>query len=173
MKIDFEKIGIIASYFAENTNNLYVTKLLKLFYYLDFISFKERGATVTNDIYYKLPYGPVPTALKNEIDILAGNVIGIEYKSQLRKYIGIKADTDNFGRQVVSMEKNNNIEKKLSEYEFDLVKKLSTVFKNTKAKDISNQTHKEKPWLLSSENSIINYELANELDIKKIFSALN
>lgn len=169
MKIDFEKIGIIASYFAENTKDLYVTKLLKLFYYLDFISYKERGSSVTNDVYYKLPYGPVPTALKNEIDILAGNVIGDEYKSQLRKYIIIKPDADNFGRKVINNAKNNNPEKKLSEYEFSLVKKLAILFKNTKAKELSNQTHREKPWLLSSDNSIINYELANELNTKMIF----
>ena len=36
MKVDFEKVGIISSYFADNIEGLYVTKLLKLFYYLDF-----------------------------------------------------------------------------------------------------------------------------------------
>src|SRR3989344_7025782 len=100
MKVDFEKVGVIAAYFADNTNKLYVTKLLKLFYYLDFISYKMRNASVSDDVYIKLPYGPVPSAIKNEIDILSleNTPLGKEFKKQLLPYIKLEhRDADNNG----------------------------------------------------------------------------
>ncbi len=168
MKIEFEKVGNIASYFADNTNGLYVTKLLKLFYYLDFISYKMRGASITNDVYFKLPYGPVPSAIKNEIDILSvENILGTDFKSQLSSYIKLESDADGNGKRVVATNKNYNL-KKLSQSELNLTKAIAKAFKDTKAKVLSNQTHKEKPWLSTSDNSVIDYVLAEELNIEKI-----
>jgi uncharacterized phage-associated protein len=163
-------VGIIASYFANNTNELYVTKLLKLFYYLDFISYKMRGAPVTNDTYLKLPYGPVPSAIKNEIDILSvENILGKEFKSQLSSYIKLERELDSNGRKVISNKNKYNL-RKLSNFELDLIKKLAKTFKNTKATILSKRTHREKPWLSTSDNSIINYKLAESLDISNILS---
>ncbi len=173
MKIDFEKIGIISSYFAENTKDLYVTKLLKLFYYFDFISYKIRGAPITNDIYLKLPYGPVPIAIKNEIDLLtAKGLMGPKCRSQLRAYIKLQPDVDENGKRVTSTNKNYNL-RKLSNFELELMKNLAKTFENTRAKTLSRKTHKEKPWRLTSRNTVISYELADELDIKEILPSFN
>jgi uncharacterized phage-associated protein len=171
MKVDFEKVGIIAAYLADNTNTLYVTKLLKLFYYIDFITFNQKGASVTNDWYFKLPYGPVPTTIKNEIDILASNTMESGIKSQLSKYIKLEDDQEKNGKLVVSRTKNYNL-RTLSNYEIEIVKAVAGKFKNTRAKQLSNQTHKEKPWLLTNENSVIDYALSRELDVKKIIPNL-
>lgn len=169
MKMDFEKVGIIASYFAEHTDNLYVTKLLKLFYYLDFISYKLRGEPVTNDIYFKMPYGPVPSNIKDNIDLLSEeNVIGPEFKSQLSPYIFLKKDTTGNGNLIISKGKDFNLDKKLSSTEIDLIKSIANTFKSVKSKTLSNQTHREKPWLSTSDFAVIDYSLAKELDIDKI-----
>lgn len=168
MKTDFEKVGIIASYFAENTKGLYVTKLLKLFYYLDFLSYKTRGASVTNDVYFKMPYGPVPSTIKNSIDLLsADNVIGTEFKSQLSPYVKLQKDVTKNGNLIISKGKDYNL-RKLSNSEIELIKCIAETFKETKAKTLSNQTHKEKPWLSTSDFAVIDYSLADGLDIKKI-----
>jgi uncharacterized phage-associated protein len=168
MKIDFEKVGIIASYFAENTKELYVTKLLKLFYYLDFISYKSRGASVTNDIYFKMPYGPVPSNIKDHIDLLSeDNIFGGEFKSQLSPYIKLEKSADGNGNLIISKGKEYNL-RKLSNSELELVKCIAETFKDTKAKALSNQTHREKPWLSTSDFSVIDYGLADGLDVEKI-----
>jgi len=168
MKVDLEKVGIIAAYFADNTKELYVTKLLKLFYYLDFISHKMRGASVTNDVYLKLPYGPVPSTIKNEIDVLSvENILGTGFKSQLSSYIKLEKGKDDNGNIVVSKSKEYNL-RKLSNAELDLMKSIAETFKNTKATTLSNQTHREKPWLSTSANSVIDYKLVEGLDIAKI-----
>ena len=168
MKVDFEKVGIIASYFADNTDELYVTKLLKLFYYLDFISYKMRGAPVTNDVYFKLPYGPVPSAIKNEIDVLSiENVFGAGFKSQLSSFIGLESTADANGKKIVPKKEDYNL-RKLSNSELGLIKELAETFKDTKATTLSRQTHNEKPWKSTSDNSVISYELAQDLDVSKI-----
>jgi len=168
MKIDFEKVGIITSYFAEHTNELYVTKLLKLFYYLDFISYKMRGASVTNDIYFKMPYGPVPSNIKDNVDLLsAENIFGKEFKSQLSSYVKLEKDKTGNGKLIISKGKEYDL-RKLSNSELELVKCLAETFKDTKAKTLSNKTHLEKPWLSTSDFSVIDYGFAEGLDVSKI-----
>jgi uncharacterized phage-associated protein len=172
MKVDLDKVAIITAYFADNTEGLYVTKLLKLFYYLDFISYKLRGASVTNDVYFKFQYGPVPSAIKNEIDTLVvENIMGATYKSILSPYVELKRDLINNGSLIVSKGKEYNL-RKLSNSEIELVKVIAETFKKTNAKTLSNQTHKEKPWLSTSDRSVIDYGLAEELDISKILPSL-
>ena len=172
MKIDFEKVGIITAYFAENTKGLYVTKLLKLFYYLDFISYKLRGASVSNDIYIKYPYGPVPSMIKNEIDLLsAENIFGKDFKSQLSSYVKLEKGPNN-GNMIVGKGREYSL-RRLANSELELMKCLAETFKNTNAKTLSNQTHKEKPWLSTSDFSVIEYELAKELDVSKIIPAFS
>ena len=168
MKIDFEKVGIIASYFAENTKELYVTKLLKLFYYLDFISYKTKGASVTNDVYFKMPYGPVPSSIKNSIDLLSvENILGKEFKSQLSPYIKLQKGADGNGNLIISKGKECDL-RKLSNTEVELMKVIAETFNDTKAKTLSNQTHREKPWLSTSDFAVIDYSLAESLDVNKI-----
>ena len=168
MKIDFEKVGIIASYFAENTKELYVTKLLKLFYYLDFISYKTKGASVTNDVYFKMPYGPVPSSIKNSIDLLSvENILGKEFKSQLSPYIKLQKGADGNGNLIISKGKECDL-RKLSNTEVELMKVIAETFNDTKAKTLSNQTHREKPWLSTSDFAVIDYSLAESRDVNKI-----
>lgn len=171
MKVDFEKIGLIASYLASNTERPYVTKLLKLFYYIDFVSYNQRGASVTNDTYYKFPYGPVPTLIKNELDLLSNDLMGSGIKTQLSRYILLEDDSDKFGK-IVKSKVAPDISKKLSPFERRLVEIVAGTFRITNAKTLSNQTHREKPWLLSSEYSAIDYELSKELNVKKLFPSL-
>ena len=168
MKIDFEKVGRIASYFAETTKELYVTKLLKLFYYLDFISYKTKGASVTNDVYFKMPYGPVPSSIKNSIDLLSvENILGKEFKSQLSPYIKLQKGADGNGNLIISKGKECDL-RKLSNTEVELMKVIAETFNDTKAKTLSNQTHREKPWLSTSDFAVIDYSLAESLDVNKI-----
>jgi len=171
MKIDFGKVGIISAYFAENTEGLYVTKLLKLFYYLDFISYKTRGASVSNDVYFKFPYGPVPSAIKNSIDLLSKeNILGEEFKSQLSPYIKLQKNADGNGNLIVGAGKEYNL-RKLSNSEIELVKCIAETFKDTRAKQLSNKTHEEAPWLSTSDFSVIDYELSLELEVESILPA--
>ena len=46
-------------------------KLNKLFYYLDFISYRDRRTTVTGETYVHLSKGPLATSLETDIIVAA------------------------------------------------------------------------------------------------------
>lgn len=169
--INIEKIKTISSFLAENVNDLYVTKLMKLFYYIDFISYAERGAPVTNDTYYKLPYGPVPSFIKNEIDnlMLLSTPNSESFKSQLSGSVKLEAKEAGKTKGYVIKPVAQTYDKEsLSSYEWKLLERVFNKFKNKSAKELTEQTHKEAPYLQTPDNSPIDYSLAEELDVAKI-----
>lgn len=172
MKINEEKTIIISSYLADNIKDLYLTKLFKLFYYIDFIAMNERGAPITNDLYYKLPYGPVPSFIKNEIDSLLLRENSEEYGSIFFKNLTCGLIKDKEFKAVLLKKKKDYFYslRDFSQYERNLLGRIVKKFKNTSSAVLSKKTHKEKPYLLTSDNSIIDYSLATELNPKEILS---
>lgn len=168
--INIDKIKVIIPYLAEKIGKLHVTKLLKLFYYIDFISCAERGgASITNDVYYKLPYGPVPSFIKGEIDNLEESVIEDKFKSQFADIIILKKSKDNCGKLVVSKKKKYDL-RKISPYEKKLIDGVIKKLGKKTAGFLTRKTHKEKPYLLTGNNSVIDYSLANELGGRKVLN---
>ena len=70
MNIPVPKLKAILLYFANYTNSRFLgkVKLMKLFYFLDFLHVKKYGAPITYDTYVNLVHGPIPSAIKNLID---------------------------------------------------------------------------------------------------------
>jgi uncharacterized phage-associated protein len=133
---------------------------MKLLYYIDFISFSERRSPVTGDVYYKLPYGPVPTFVKNEIDNLELPP-GSEVVSQLSDSLALQEKT--YGKVVIKKVTNYNLQK-LSDYEKGLIDEVIQKIGSKSSTFLTNKTHKEKPYLLTNANSVIDYELADTLN---------
>ena len=63
-----EKLLNAIIYFLTNTKYCGKTKLFKLFYYLDFMHFRETGRSVTGLDYYAWQFGPYPIELANDIN---------------------------------------------------------------------------------------------------------
>jgi len=168
--INVDKIKVIISYLADKVDKLYVTKLMKLFYYIDFISYAERKSSITNDVYYKLPYGPIPSFIKSEIDNLIGSFSEEDIKSQLFDIIELKENENRYGKIVVSKNKRYNL-KELSEYEIGLIDEIINKLGDKTARFLTNKTHKEQPYLLTSKNSIISYGLAEKLGDRKVLNS--
>ena len=77
MILNTQKVKNALLYFAYNTNpqKFGKTKLLKLFYLLDFMHLKRYGRVVFGDNYKRLDHGPVPLMVKNFLDeIDAGDI---------------------------------------------------------------------------------------------------
>lgn len=176
--INIEKVNDILSYFAENVPDLTVTKTMKLFYYVDFVSFAEKGKPVSNDVYYKLPYGPVPSFIKNEVSliILRSNSASPEVDSQLSEtdsqlsenFIAEQKKIGKYNGFVIIKKGRKTSLVHLSKYETDLVKRVADKFGSCTAKQLTAATHKEKPYIYTSENSIIDYNLSKYLNVKAI-----
>jgi uncharacterized phage-associated protein len=182
MNIEIGKIQQMAIYLAEKIPNLYFTKFLKLVYYLDFISVQEVGSSVTNDTYFALPYGPVPSFVKENIDLLDNETRDLEANlladptiSTTDEYAKIKSVFDGY----ITLEKNGGTILKpaegvnftvgvLSKYEQDLLDELVLVYKETTVRDIVDQTHKEPPYTQTALTGTIDYRMAFQLNIKEI-----
>ena len=146
---------------------------MKLFYYLDFVSYAQRGSSVSGDVYYKLPYGPVPFFIRSEVNNITLQVMSNGIKNidigtaQLSKSISV--EQKRLGRYkallIKNVDKNYSLNS-LSSYEIELLKKIVSKFKKSTAKFLTEKTHNEKPYLLTSENSVIDYKLALTLDLK-------
>lgn len=165
--INIDKVKIILSYLADRVDNLYVTKLMKLLYYIDFISYAERGSSITNDTYYKLPYGPIPSFIKNEIDVLHNSTMESSTRSQLFNIIELKDPKTKYGKIVANKGKRLDADE-LPSYELELINDVITKLGNKSATVLSNKTHKEKPYILTTMNSVISYDLASALGGRKI-----
>jgi len=168
--INIDKIKVIISYLADKVDKLYVTKLMKLFYYIDFISYAERKSSITNDVYYKLPYGPIPSFIKSEIDNLIGSFSKEDIKSQFSDIINLEEGENKYGKIIISKNKGYNF-KKLSKYEVDLINEIIKKIGGKTARFLTNKTHREQPYLLTSKNSVISYELAEMLGDRKILDS--
>jgi uncharacterized phage-associated protein len=152
-------------YFCKHTNFLTETKLYKLLYFLDFLHFKEVGRPVTDLEYFAWDFGPVPTKLFFEIrerkapkeilmciieekDIETGKKIRTSFKSLQ------PPDLDVF-----------------SEREMHILERVAYIFRDAKAKDMTEITHlKNEPWFKTlhskGEKARINYLLALDKDAK-------
>lgn len=160
--INIDKVKTLILYLSDKVEDLYVTKLMKLLYYLDFISYAERNSSVTNDIYYKLPYGPIPSFIKNEIDNLETSSMENGVKSQFSNIIELKESKDKYGKLIIAKDKKYDL-KQLSKYELDLANEVIAKIGKKTATFLTKKTHKEKPFLATSYNSIIDYELSKTL----------
>ena len=140
MFLELEKIKQSSQYLAKNIPNLYFTKFLKLFYYFDFLSVLERGKPVTNDTYYHLPYGPVPTVIKDQLAILRKENKDLEKELVDGEDGGIKS----IFSDVLKLEKKDDEDKwsvesgaedtgdeYLSKYEKELLDDIIFTFKET------------------------------------------
>ena len=65
MKIHFNKLKLILLYFSNNCEYLGKIKLMKLFYFLDFMHVKKYGTPITFDNYINLEKGPIPSTIFN------------------------------------------------------------------------------------------------------------
>ncbi|MCY3804511.1 MAG: Panacea domain-containing protein [Candidatus Saccharibacteria bacterium] len=146
-------------YFILNCNNdfLGATKLNKLLYYLDFISYRDRGHSVTGESYVNKPYGLVPKDIENQLNRLQSEgcikIVNKPYESRHKTQFVIK----NYGDQEYS-----DI---FEDYEQKLLDAICKQFKEWNTSMIVDQTHLEAPWVYSEDGKIVDYELSKDIDI--------
>lgn len=180
--MDISRAQQAALYFASNVPDLYLVKLMKLFYYLDFISVRETGKSVTGDVYFHLPYGPIPSFIKDNIDSLDSKVKEEETKilnpnqANTPPWLQISSVFD--GILVLNTRGKGKIAgpvdgkvfdgDKLSEYEKVLLTDIVKDLGRKTVQEIMTMTHAEPPYAQTSPSQVIPYDLAFQLDVTKI-----
>ncbi|MFH0779790.1 MAG: Panacea domain-containing protein [Parcubacteria group bacterium] len=159
MTIPLPKLKAIIKYFCANTNPdlLGKTKLMKLFYFLDFSHIKKCGTSVTGDTYYNLEFGPIPTMIKNLVDLseekpessLLSDVMEVQCK-----------DGQEMHKIVCGRDFTKKDEEYFSPLEFETLANVCKRFKDYSTEQIVNASHQEAPWLKTRQLEKISYELA-------------
>lgn len=161
MNIYRRKLLNATLFFAQNTKRVNLGKLSKLIYFLDFMHFKQAGYPSIGLKYYAFEKGPVPRDFWAEIK--DGNV-----PEDFKGKFGLIERTDDFAPsyrevEVIAIEKPD-----LSVFtprEIKILEELAFVYKEAKAKDISEVSHLPKePWDITikkkGKNKLIDYLLS-------------
>jgi len=154
--VNKEKYTSALQYFIAECNNekLGIVKLNKLFYYLDFISYRDTGKSVTGDTYKRLPKGP-----------FAEHLDGVVKAAKKAKLIDCKQDeSEKYGKR----NRFQAVEKPelsvFSDYEKGLLKNLRDTFKKWSTDQMIAQTHTEAPWVFSIPNKPLNYKNSDDIE---------
>ena len=151
---DFEKFSAMVLFFANKSERLLKTKLLKLLNYSDMVFFKENGISISGAKYVHLPYGPVP----QNFDLLFGTMsathvahIEVEYEGGYENH-----------EVIPECEVPKNV---LSEKELEGLERVYNKFKNYGSVEISNYSHNEKGYTMTNQGEVIPYSYAKYIEL--------
>lgn len=159
MKIPIKKLKLIMRYFCTYTNKCYLgkTKLMKLFYFLDFNHIKKYGSPVTYDKYIKMDYGPIPSTIMNLVNSVQ------DENSFLSDTIYIEKKENQSIQRIKCYKPFIDDDKKyFSETELKILERIVKKYKDSKKEIIMNDSHKEAPWKCTKFLQEIPYTMASK-----------
>jgi len=159
MKITPQKLKAIILYFANKTDVKFLgkVKLMKLFYFLDFMHVKKYGAPITYDKYFNLEHGPIPSMIKNLIDTAADDIDN----SILSDVISFERPEGTNMTRVIPLRSISNKDLQLfSKKEMETLERVCKRFGSSNTKYIEDASHDEAPWRETSLLEEIPYQLA-------------
>ena len=129
---DLELVENIISYISSKVSNLTITSLNKYLWFIDILSFNQRGVSITGLTYQKQQYGPTIIDQRyKEISLLDD------------KYIRNDYEDENGTRTIITSNENFDLSK-LKESEIEIINKIIKLLKNKNVTDISNMSHEEE-----------------------------
>ena len=152
---DLELVENIISYISSKVSNLTITSLNKYLWFIDILSFNQRGVSITGLTYQKQQYGPTIIDQRyKEISLLDDKYIRNDYEDEKGT------------RTIITSNKNFDLSK-LKESEVEIINKIIKLLKNKKVTDISNMSHEEEGWKKTKKFDEISFEYAMNLNIIK------
>lgn len=147
--LNIDKIEAMISYIAENINNLFKVKLMKMLWYSDVLSFIENGHSMTGMVYRHEPMGALPIghySLMNLENLNVQEELSYNYDTMLHIYPTVNMDYSI-----------------LNDKEKDILDKVTAKFKSYKTKEIVDYMHNEKAYIETKPGEIIPFSLAKEI----------
>jgi len=159
MNLPTPKLKAILLYFANCTDTKFLgkVKLMKLFYFLDFMHLKTYGTPVTYDTYINMDHGPIPTTIKNLIDDAADD---IEHSILADTIYFERPSGTNMFRVMPIRKPTKKDESYLSQNELDIINKICPRFGDKTTKQTEEVSHSEAPWKNTKFLEKIPYTLA-------------
>lgn len=160
MQIPIAKLKAILRYFGTYTDPrlLGKTKLMKLFYFLDFVHVKKYGCPVTYDQYVNLEHGPIPSTILNLIN---GAIEDVDHSSLADTITFEKINHSGMCRIKALREFTTSDEDYFKPSELEVLKSICSRFGDKNKKIIEDASHNEAPWKNTSLFDRIPYEMAS------------
>lgn len=147
----YDRLKNIILFFIDRLGSVFNTKMNKLLFYTDFLSYKLHGTGMSGLTYQAIQYGPVPrqwdqiyaaiSDVHSEIEAFPSGYSGIKLCSE------IPPDLGSFKKE-----------------ELDILNTVYQKFRNTTANDISEISHSEDAWIKYVDtNKSIDYSEAFSL----------
>ena len=153
--LDLEKIENMISYIASKVKNLTITSLNKYLWYIDMLSFNQRGVAITGLTYQNQKFGP--TIVYKKYDELS--LLDDKYKRE-------DIETEN-GNTTKIISNNNFTLDKISSSEKEIIDTIIKLLKNKNVTDISEISHREDGWKKTKIFEQISFEYAMNLKLIK------
>lgn len=154
--INEEKYKNAILYFVKNMDKyeLGTTKLAKLLYYLDFLSYRDKRESVTKADHYKQQYGPVPQDFFEIIkELREEEAINIQ-----RKKLEDGRETDIY---TIHEEPDEDV---FNEEEIELMRNLIEKYKDWETDLLVAKSHSELPWRKAEWGTELDLDLADTLE---------
>jgi len=153
---DLAKFTEMVVFFTEKLEP-WKTKLNKLLFYADFITFKKTGFSMSGVQYRAIPLGPVPNNFNSIYEYL-------DNKEELK--INYTSLSENIAGEQFTPNLNRIFNKTLfNELEITILESVADRFKNTSTSEIIEISHKEKAWINNcKERKLIDYNYGFELN---------
>ncbi|MDW7650370.1 MAG: DUF4065 domain-containing protein [Bacillota bacterium] len=134
-------------YFLSNYGPSYKTKMNKLLWYADMLSFKRNSQAITGLRYVRHHYGPVP----KRYEYLYGSLSDV--------YITL--DESNFGTRLLPLKEYSG--DVFSPAELQVLQDIGDRFQDMNAEGLSEYSHGEYAYLETNRKELISFEYANRL----------
>ncbi len=152
---NLEVVENILSYIASKVTNLTITSMNKYLWFIDALSFNQRGIAITGLTYQKQQYGPTIIDKKyQEISMLNNKFERIDYE-------------DKNGSKTIITSNDNFDLSMLNSNEIKIIDSVIKLLKNKKVNEISNMSHKEEGWKNTENFANISFEHTLNLNILK------
>ncbi|MBE5821952.1 MAG: DUF4065 domain-containing protein [Clostridiales bacterium] len=152
---DLELVENIISYIASKVKNLTITSMNKYLWFIDNLSFNQRGIGITGLTYQKQQYGPtISNKLYEDISMLNNKYKRNDYEDET----GTKT--------IITSNKNYNLNK-LQKSEIEIINNIIKLLKDKNVSEISELSHKEDGWKKTKQYENISFDYAMKLNIVK------
>jgi putative zinc finger/helix-turn-helix YgiT family protein len=151
-ELSLDKVVDVIRYFAASTQitSLYKVKLMKLMWYADALSYKNRGFAITGLVYQALPMGAVPVGHNSIIDLRDVPCEEIDMGETNAYHFSLK-EADSF--PALSDEDINILD--------IVIEKLGKMSKS----EIVSFMHKEQAYVETAPRDVIQFKYAENLQI--------
>lgn len=147
-----KKTAEAIKYFTSKLGKTFVTKMNKLLFYADFLTYKREGFGMTGMEYRAITYGPVPNGFGSIYD----NASGVECEDYIYPN----------GTSGILLQSSQSPDMSVfSETEKEILEEVCERFRDSSAGEISAISHKEKGWIeCNGDKKLIPYSYAFELN---------